>query len=239
VLAACFVLTLAAWRKNDASARDAGDKRLTDYRTPLGETLRHPQAWLSVLTFVLYVGAEISLGTWTYTLLTESRGVDPTVAGFFAGSYWAMFTIGRALAGLYARRVGVHRMVTGGLLGALLGTGLLAWNPAPLASLLAVAIIGFSIAPIFPALMSGTSERVGARHAANVIGMQMGATGLGMAAIPGLMGVLARHTSLEVIPLCLLAVYMALLAVYTGGVLLRQPRPARAELATRTESHRA
>jgi len=185
------------------------------------------------------VGGEAALGTLTYSLLIGTRGIDAETAGLWAGSYWAMFTIGRALAGLYARRVGVHRMVTGGLLGALLGTGLLAWNPAPMASLLAVAIIGFSIAPIFPALMSGTSERVGARHAANVIGMQMGATGLGMAAIPGLMGVLARHTSLEVIPLCLLAVYMALLAVYTGGVLLRQPRPARAELATRTESHRA
>ena len=42
--------------------------RLTDYKTPMAETLRQPQVWLSVLLFFLYVGAESSLGTWTYTL---------------------------------------------------------------------------------------------------------------------------------------------------------------------------
>ena len=34
---------------------------------------------------------------------------------------------------------------------------------------------------------------MGRHYAANTIGMQMAATGLGMAAIPGLMGVLARQ----------------------------------------------
>ena len=37
-------------------------------------------------------------------------------------------------------------------------------------------------------------------------GMQMTATGFGAAVIPGLMGVLARQISLEIIPICLLAV---------------------------------
>lgn len=227
VLAACFVLTLAAWRKNDASARDAGDKRLTDYRTPLGETLRHPQAWLSVLMFVLYVGAEISLGTWTYTLLTESRGVDPTVAGFFAGSYWAMFTVGRIVAGLFATRLGSGRLVAGGLIGALVGAGLLVWNPSELANVVAVGIIGLAIAPIFPALMSGTEARVGATHAANTIGLQMAATGVGMALIPGVMGVLARRISLEVIPVFLLVEYAVLLGVTVLAGRQREAHAAR------------
>jgi len=227
VLAACFVLTLAAWRRNDASARDAGDKRLTDYRTPLGETLRHPQAWLSVLMFVLYVGAEISLGTWTYTLLTESRGVDPTVAGFFAGSYWAMFTVGRIVAGLFATRLGSGRLVAGGLIGALVGASLLVWNPSELANVVAVGIIGLAIAPIFPALMSGTQARVGATHAANTIGLQMAATGVGMALIPGVMGVLARRISLEVIPVFLLVEYAVLLGVTVLAGWQREAHAAR------------
>jgi hypothetical protein len=44
--------------------------------------------------------------------------------------------------------------------------------------------------------------------------MQMAATGFGAAVIPSLMGVLARQSSLEVIPVCLLAVYAGLLVVY-------------------------
>src|SRR5512139_32701 len=209
-LAACFVLTLAMWSQNDAPSDSKTEKRLTDYKTPMGQTLRQPQVWLSVVLFFLYVGAEASLGTWTYTLLTESRGVDKTLAGFFTGSYWFTFTIGRVAAGLVARRVGVNKMVLGGLAGALLGAGLLIWNPSEIANVLAVAIIGLSIAPIFPAMMSGTRTRVGDHFAANTIGMQMAATGFGTAVIPSLMGVLARQISLEVIPVCLLVVYVGL-----------------------------
>lgn len=215
-LAACFVLTLAMWSRNGAPTGGSAEteKKLTDYKTPVGETLRQPRVWLSVVLFFLYVGAESSLGTWTYTLLTESRGVDLTLAGFFAGSYWFTFTIGRIAAGLVARRVGVNKLVLGGLVGALLGASLLVWNPFELANVLAVAVIGLSIAPIFPAMMSGTRTRVGDHYAANTIGMQMAATGFGTAVIPSLMGVLARQISLEVIPVCLLAVYAGLFGVY-------------------------
>jgi fucose permease len=213
-LAIGFVLTLAMWSRNDTPAEARAEKKLTEYKTPLGETLRQPQVWLSIVLFFLYVGAESSLGTWTYTLLTESRGVDQTLAGFFAGSYWFTFTIGRILAGLVARRIGVNRLVLGGLAGALLGTGLLIWNPSEIANVVAVAVIGVSIAPIFPAMMSGTRTRVGDHFAANTIGMQMAATGFGTAVIPSLMGVLADQLSLEVIPVCLLAVYAGLLGVY-------------------------
>lgn len=219
VLALAFALTVAMWAKNETPSDSQTEKKLTDYKTPLGETLRQPQVWLSVLLFFLYVGAEASLGTWTYTLLTESRDVDITLAGFFAGSYWFTFTIGRIIAGIFASRVGVNKLVIGGLVGALLGAGLLVWNPSEMSNVLAVAIIGLSIAPIFPAMMSGTRTRVGDDYAANTIGMQMAATGLGTAVIPGLMGVLARQSSLEIIPVCLLVVYVGLFGCYVLAVM--------------------
>jgi fucose permease len=213
-LATCFFLTLPLWDRKDLSAGNDEPKRLTDYKTPLVDTLRHPQVWLSAALFFLYVGAEVSLGTWTYSLLIESRGINPTVAGLWAGSYWATFTVGRILAGLVAKRAGVNLLVQGGLVGAFLGVVLLVWNPSEAANLLAVALIGFSIAPIFPALMSGTSQRVGADYAANTIGMQMTATGLGTAVIPSLLGILARQFSLEVIPTSLGALFLALFGFY-------------------------
>ncbi|MCB0047643.1 MAG: MFS transporter [Caldilineaceae bacterium] len=217
-LAVTFALTLHMWNRGDAPAAADKEKKLTDYKTPLGETLRQPTVWLSIILFFLYVGAEASLGTWTYTLLTESRGVDIRLAGFFAGSYWFTFTIGRVVAGLFANRVGVNRLVFGGLTGALLGAALLIWNPGVMANVVAVGIIGLSIAPIFPAMMSGTRTRVGSDYAANTIGMQIAATGFGTAVIPGLMGVLARQVSLEVIPVCLLLVYAGLFGFYMLAV---------------------
>ena len=213
-LAACFVLTLPMWSDNDKPAAHDEPKKLTDYKTPMSETMHQPRVWMSALLFFLYVGAEGALGTWIYTLLTESRGIDQTLAGFWAGSYWATFTVGRVIAGLFANRIGINKLVIGGLLGALVGAVLLVWNPSDEVNLLAVAIIGFCIAPIFPAMMSGTSKRVGDHFAANTIGMQMTATGLGTAVIPGVMGVVAKQVSLETIPLILLGVYAGLLGVY-------------------------
>ena len=105
----------------------------------------------------------------------------------------------------------------GSLIVALVGAGLLWWDPARGANLLAVAVIGFAIAPIFPALMSGTSGRVGVHYAANTIGVQMAATGLGLAIVPSSVGVLADRVSLEVVPVCLLGLFAGVLGLYAVG----------------------
>jgi len=213
-LAICFVFTLAMWNRKENSSGVNESKSLTDYKTPMKATLRLPRAWLSAILFMLYCGTEIALGTWIYSLLVESRGIDATIAGLFAGSYWAMFTAGRVTAGIYAKRIGNHALIAGGLAGASTGTLLLILNPSKAANLIAVALIGFSIAPIFPALMSGTSRRVGESDAANTIGMQMAATGLGGAVIPSVLGVLARRFSLEIVPTVLLMILLILFGLY-------------------------
>ena len=168
------------------------------------------------------------MGTWAYSLLTGSRGVPAQLAGFWTGGYWASFTIGRIIAGLYAKRIGVNKLIFGSLGGALLGAALLWWDPSIMISLAGVALIGLAIAPIFPGLVSGTSQRVGARFAANTIGMQMSVGSLGISLIPSLVGVLARNTSLEVIPICLFALFSILIALYFAGLQLKKRRELKA-----------
>ena len=214
VLAGCFAVTASLWRQNGAARVDQADMRLTDFQTPLRETLRESRTWLSILMFFLYTGIEVTLGLWAYTLLTESRGIAPAVAGLWAGSYWGTFTVGRVVAGLYAPRVGANRLVQISLLGALAGALLLWWNPSQAVSLFGVGLVGFAVAPIFPALVSGTSGRVSMRHGANTIGMQISAAGLGAALLPTVAGSLARYTSLEAIPIYLAALIAVLLLLH-------------------------
>jgi len=213
-LALCFLISLPIWKQKPVEGGQQPDKRLTDYNTSYSETLRQPQVWLSLVLFMLYCGAEIAFGAWAYSVLTEARGVDPQTAGFWTGSYWAMFTIGRALAGLYTRRIGNSTLVKISVGGAMLGAGLLWWNPSPTVSVIGVALIGFSIAPIFPALTSGTSRRVSPRFAANTIGMQMAGASLGGVLVPSLIGVLARNISLDVVPVCMFVLYAVLMMAY-------------------------
>jgi fucose permease len=213
-LAICFVISLPLWKSEKKSAGAEETKKLTDYKTSYWETFGQPRVWLSFLLFFLYTGAESALGAWAYTLLTESRGIAPTLAGIWTGSYWAFFTVGRFSAGLYTRRIKLHTLIYGSLLGALGGVTLLWWNPSETVSLVGVGIVGLAIAPIFPGLMSGTSERVKPRYAANTIGMQMSAAGIGSATISALMGVLAKNTSLEIIPASLFVLFFSILVLF-------------------------
>lgn len=221
-LATGFLMTVAMWNRTRGHAPTEQPQRLTDYKTPIGETLGQVRVWLNILLFFIYTGAEVTLGVWGYTLLTEARGISPAAAGLWAGSYWAMFTVGRVVAGLYTRRLRAQTLVLSSLTGALAGALLLWWNPAALANLVAVSIIGFAIAPVFPALVSGTSQRVGERFAANTIGMQVAGAGLGAALVPALGGVLARQFSLEVIPVWLVALFALLLTLFRVLTLARR-----------------
>ena len=191
-----------------------GTKRLTDYKTPMGETLRQPRCGLSVLLFFLYVGAEGSLGTWTYSLLIESRGIRPSWRGYGLAVIGPPLQLAGLWQGCMPNVLGLISLVQGSVVVAFLGAVLLWWNPSQWTNLLAVALMGFAIAPIFPALMSGTSQRVGEHFAANTIGMQMAAAGLGSAVIPSLVGVLARRISLEIVPVCLVILFAGLFGVY-------------------------
>jgi fucose permease len=84
-------------------------------------------------------------------------------------------------------------------------------------SFLSGASVGFSSAPIFPALMSGTSQRMGVNCPANTMGMQMAAPSWEAALVPSLMDILARQFSLGVIPLCLVVVILGLFGVYRSS----------------------
>lgn len=211
LLAVCFAFTASMWLKGESS----GDQeKLTDYKTPMRETLRQPRVWASILLFFIYTGIELALGHWAYTLLTESRGIAPETAGLVAGSYWGMFTVGRFTAGLYTRRVPIHTVLVFSMSVALFGSLLVLWNPSQTVSLIGIAIVGFSIAPIFPGMVSSTRSRVGARHAANTIGMQISGAGFGGTVMPTLAGILARRVSLEIIPVFLVVLAVTLLSLY-------------------------
>jgi fucose permease len=180
--------------------------------------------WISILMFLLYTGAEFTLGTWTYTLFTEGRGISPQLAGLWAGGFWATFTLGRALAGLYAHRVSLNNLMLGALGLALLGSVWFWWNPVNLVGVAGVFIVGFAMAPIFPGLVSSTSLRVGQRHAANTIGIQISAAGLGGAVLPALAGVLAARISLEAIPVLLFVSLVGMLLLYMLSTRLKMPK---------------
>jgi fucose permease len=226
-MAFSFIVTLSAWKRPkmisaEESETESSERGLMDYQTPLLETLLRIVTWVSILMFLLYTGAEFTLGNWTYTLFTEGRGVSPQLAGLLAGGFWATFTAGRVIAGFYTHRIRLNTLMIGAMLLALVGAILFWWNPLVLVGVVGVLLVGFGLAPIFPGLVSGTSQRVGQRHAGNTIGIQVSAAGLGGAVLPALAGFLAQRISLETIPILLAISLLGLLGLYLFSIRVKR-----------------
>ena len=215
ILAVSFFLTASLWEVRKSNSQKENEAvHLSAYSTSILETLRRRSVWISIFLFFVYMGVEYTLGTWTYTLLTESRSVPASLAGVWMGGYWGIFTAGRLLVGLFAPKVREQVIVTGGLIFALLSLILLIWNVNNELNIIAVTVTGLAIAPIMPALLSGTAVRVGRRYSANTIGIQISSMGVGAAAISSLSGVIAQRFSLEAIPVFLTILVAVLIPAY-------------------------
>ncbi|SCG49297.1 MFS transporter [Micromonospora rifamycinica] len=224
-LATAFALTVRAWRdRTGGSAVPAsGDDPAARPGEPvqaavrIRETLRLPAVWFGALAFAVYVSIEVSAGLYSFLLLTEGRGLPDVTAGVCVSGYWGSLFVGRVVQGLVAERLGTARVLRGSLLGMAAGAALIAL-PAPGAVTVAgLLILGFAAAPVFPLLTLSTAERVGREHADRVIGVQIGAAGLGAALIPGGLGVLLGVTSSRLLGPALTVLAVALLAAHAAA----------------------
>ncbi len=207
-----FLFTISMWEDPDKSlAASQKTNPVNSHNATMRTTLRHPGVWWSIFIFFIYMGVEVSFGAWSYSLLTESREVATKLAGYWVGSFWGIFTVGRIFAGIYTSRIGRLKLITGSFLTALFASVILALDANNAASLAAIIIIGLAIAPVLPALISGTADRVGPRLAANTIGIQIAAMGVGGATIPSICGVMAKRFSLEAIPVFMIILIIILI----------------------------
>jgi fucose permease len=221
-LTLCFVFTRQLWRDPADDAAGAEPAR----GVALVSTLRRPMTWLGIALFFAYTGAEVATGQWVYSLLTEARGVPAALAGAWVSLYWASLTLGRILFGFVVQRVSPTTLLRWCMIGAVLSALLIWVNGAPWLAFAGIALMGLSLAPQFPLLISATPDYLGAAHAANGVGLQVAAASLGGAALPSLIGVLAASYSLEVIGPFLLITALLMSGLFELLVLSRRTTSA-------------
>jgi fucose permease len=221
-MALTFFVTIHLWGPPHALE---GHAQSPHAPSTLLATLRRPVVWAHMAVFFLYTGLEAGAGQWAYTLLTEAREIPPRVAGTWVGGYWASLAAGRIVCGAAAHRFTASALLRAGMVCALFATTLVWADRGPAATLAGLALLGFSLAPIFPMLIALTPARLGSRYAAHAIGFQVSAACLGGAALPGAAGLVARFWGIEEIPAVLVANAIALLILYEGtNAVAGQPR---------------
>lgn len=217
VLAAAFVLSRRQWPPPVVSHEE--------HRRPakLLETLRLGKVQLSLLVFLVYTGCEAAAGAWVFSLLFEARDIATASAGTAVTLYWG---------GLFASRLGYaflpadanpDSIIKVCMIAALAGVLMLMLSLHPLADTAAIALMGFASGPIFPSLIATTPARVGPRHTANTVGLQVSMGAVGLAALPAVCGLIAERWGLELVPIVLAIGWSVLIAAYLA---LRRTQPA-------------
>jgi len=208
-----FFATLRLWEIDGAAESGPAAPHARRRRS-----LALPESWLGMGVFFVYCGIEASTGQWSYSLLVESRGVAPVRAGLCVSLYWGALTAGRFLIGAMANRVAPVRLLRVCMFGAAAGVALLAMPFGRGLAAAGLGLTGFSLAVIFPTLIAQTPGRFDAAHVPNVVGFQVAAASLGIATIPGLLGVVARRAGLESLPWLLLAATAVMIALHEAVV---------------------
>lgn len=198
-----------------------GDFAEADLADPVARTAsgRPGLLPLQMTSFFLYTGTEASTGFLIATLLTW-RGLDAATAGLYTTVYWASLTVGRVLTGILGNRLPPARALSLSVVGAMVGLVLVAVGGTTPAAGAGVVVVGLSLAPFFPSLVSLTPRRLGAARTVRVMGYQLAAASFGVAVVPAVIGVIADRTSPAVIAPCLLVAASALAVAHLATALL-------------------
>jgi MFS transporter, FHS family, Na+ dependent glucose transporter 1 len=116
--------------------------------------------WGIVIFMMLYVGAEVSYGSWIYTY-GIARGISDVNAAYLTSIFWGAFTLSRLVSIPVGARVRPSRLLMANFLGALLSLGLIFfWQDNLFLLWIGSFGFGFSIAPIFPTMLTFAGNRI-------------------------------------------------------------------------------
>jgi fucose permease len=183
-------------------------------RNVMAATLALPLVWIGAIFLGLYVGMEVTVGSWAYSILTEERGIDLLLAGQMVSGYWLGLTVGRLVLGRATERFGSVLIIQLCLVGMAAGMALIWLAPGPISAAGGLALAGFSLGPIFPTVIAVMSTRVSARLLPSAIGFMASLGAGGAAFFPWIAGNLAEGIGLWAILPYTIGLTVAVLAVW-------------------------
>ncbi|MGB8648753.1 MAG: MFS transporter [Anaerolineae bacterium] len=116
-------------------------------------------AWRSILLlilmFIIYVGAEVAVGTWATTFFAK-LGQGPFLGAIATSFFFVTFTIGRLTLAAVPERVGYARSIRGAML---LAAGALALTLYTPLAVVGFALTGIAMSIVFPTLFAWAARR--------------------------------------------------------------------------------
>jgi fucose permease len=163
----------------------------------LTAALRLPMVWWASLFLLLYVGIEVSLGTWGYSFLVEGRHQQAWLSSLTVSGYWLGLTLGRFTLSNFAERLGIGNvgLIYSCMAGIVIGVLIIWLFPFEVAASVGFCFIGYSLGPIYPTMVALMPDLVASRLVSSAISFLVSMSILGIAIFPWLAGILAQSIS--------------------------------------------
>ncbi len=174
---------------------------------------------LFALFFFLFVGVEASPYSWTFNY-GKGLGLDEIGAGALTSTFIGGFTLGRLLSIPIATRVKPSRVLLFDTIGLFIGLGLLLLVRGPSWPMwLGLAIVGFSVASMFPTALAYAEQRFVVTG--TITGIFLAASNTGVMFFPWLIGQFFESRGPSVMTIVLLAATIgtAVVFVVLNGVM--------------------
>lgn len=222
-LSALLFCTLPVWKKVEKQRiLKAGDvEEIADEpkkKVSTKDVIKMKGVLLAFVAFFAYCAMEQTAGLWATSYLVQHKGIDATTAAKFASFFYIGITVGRAIAGIFADKMGDKLLIRLGTGVILLGIFLVAIptrNNGP--ALAGLVVIGFGCAPIYPAILHSMPKYFGKENSQAIMGVQMAFGYIGIVAMPPLFGLLAEYINIGIYWAYLLI--FAILMLVTSEVL--------------------
>ncbi|AGO11598.1 AaceriADL185Wp [[Ashbya] aceris (nom. inval.)] len=163
-----------------------------------GRVVRNPVIVLAAAFLFLYLGSEVSTGSWTLTYLLECKNKDPMAMSYVVTAYWAGLTLGRIASGFVSRRFFANEYRAGLFYACItlfmhvlfMATGFLAPHGTGYFVVMALFLFlaGIFIGPLFPNCCVVTLQLLPKRLQLNAVSVAVALGSIGGAILPFAVG---------------------------------------------------
>ena len=171
-----------------------------DIKLTFFETFKIRGALAIILAFFFIMGAEMLMINWFTSMLVFSRGINQDIAARWTSYIFIGYTVSRLLSGLLSKWINdknIIRIFT--TLYIISVVSLMFIRYEPLIPIIAF-MLGFGMGPIYPAIVHDTPNKFSNNLSGNVMSIQVGCAYIAMISISPLFGIIAEHSSFELLP---------------------------------------
>ncbi|CAG5153283.1 uncharacterized protein ALTATR162_LOCUS3111 [Alternaria atra] len=180
----------------------------------LKQALKSRVTWVASIFLFSYVGAGGALGGWIVTFMRRERAGGEFESGIVATGFWTGIAAGRLVLSFFTPKLGVKLAVLVYIFIAILCQLIFWLVPSFHVSAIFVALQGFFLGPLFPAVIVATTKALPAYLHVSAIGFAAAIGVGGGAALPFAIGSLAQAKGLGVLQPIILAVLAVLLVLW-------------------------